>query len=82
VWNVERGVRDLAHASEPLDIPRILQREWSESEALSGEGGLVWHEEKLKEDYLPGTVGVPALGCGPCSAREHRALLLYISPDR
>jgi hypothetical protein len=49
VRDVERGVGDLALSSEALDVPRIVEHEWAEREAVGGEGGLAFHSERSRE---------------------------------
>ena len=45
VRDVERGVRDLTHTREPLDVPRIVQLERSQGETVGSESRLVWHRD-------------------------------------
>src|SRR5688572_9666163 len=62
--NRQRRVSDLAHASQSLDIERVVGYKRAESQALRRESRLVGHEKNLKEDYRLGALGGAAGGFG------------------
>src|SRR5687767_819320 len=52
--NRQRRVSDLAHASQSLNIERVVGDEWTKGQALRRESGLVWHEKENKEKKTTG----------------------------